>query len=133
MVASMVPSIISVRPPGARPTSRPPAARQVVVWAVRLGGHLVSRMHREGRDKRFDGVKSVPHLFFFYWFMQVRPPAPPTGPPRRAPAGLAPCVPPRAPRARASAQPLVGADAAATLSNRAGLIPWSWSRACGRG
>jgi hypothetical protein len=55
----------------------PPSAitlmEQVFVWALRLGAHLVSRMHREGRDKRFDKVKGSPGVFFFYWFMQARP------------------------------------------------------------
>ena len=45
---------------------------QVLVWATRLGAHLVSRMHREGRDKRFDKAKQLPGLFFVYWFMQAR-------------------------------------------------------------
>ena len=64
------------------------------MWAARLGAHLVSRMHREGRDKRFDKAKGSPGLFFVYWFMQARPDQPSLNPPPPNQAAPSPPPPP---------------------------------------
>lgn len=42
----------------------------VVVWALRLGSHLVRRIRREGRDARFDAIKSSPVRFLNAWSLQ---------------------------------------------------------------
>lgn len=42
----------------------------VVVWALRLGSFLTRRILMDGKDKRFDKVKTVPKRFFFYWMIQ---------------------------------------------------------------
>jgi steroid 5-alpha reductase family enzyme len=43
----------------------------VGVWAVRLGSYLVHRIHKAGKDSRFDEVKHQPGTFLFFWVMQV--------------------------------------------------------------
>lgn len=42
----------------------------VVVWALRLGSYLVRRIRREGRDARFDAIKSSPVRFLNAWSLQ---------------------------------------------------------------
>ncbi len=42
----------------------------VVAWAVRLGAFLVTRVHKDGGDARFDGIKEDPKTFGIYWFVQ---------------------------------------------------------------
>ena len=42
----------------------------VVVWAVRLGTFLFRRVSREGKDERFDQVKTNPLWFFSAWTLQ---------------------------------------------------------------
>ena len=44
-------------------------ALAVSAWAVRLGGFLVARAHREG-DGRFDAIKRSPPRFFVAWTLQ---------------------------------------------------------------
>ncbi len=44
----------------------------VGVWTLRLGSYLVARIHKQGKDSRFDEVKHQPGTFFVYWSMQVR-------------------------------------------------------------
>jgi len=43
----------------------------VGLWTLRLGSYLVARIHRTGKDSRFDEVKHQPGMFFVYWSMQV--------------------------------------------------------------
>lgn len=55
---------------------RLPSTRQkvnsgmVMIWAIRLGTFLFSRVLREGKDSRFDVVKNKPGLFWIYWTIQ---------------------------------------------------------------
>mmetsp|Transcript_58546 Transcript_58546/g.137545 ORF Transcript_58546/g.137545 Transcript_58546/m.137545 type:complete len:303 (+) Transcript_58546:176-1084(+) len=42
----------------------------VAAWALRLGTFLVYRIHKAGRDKRFDAAKQNLVLFFVYWNLQ---------------------------------------------------------------
>jgi len=39
-------------------------------WAARLGVHLVRRIARDGRDKRFDRVREKPFAFLLFWLVQ---------------------------------------------------------------
>eukprot|EP00983_Pelagomonas_calceolata_P087561 1156980-Pelagomonas_calceolata.AAC.7 len=43
----------------------------VGLWTLRLGSYLVARIHKQGKDSRFDEVKHQPGMFFVYWTMQV--------------------------------------------------------------
>ncbi|KAJ9526481.1 hypothetical protein QJQ45_009957 [Haematococcus lacustris] len=43
----------------------------VGLWAGRLGSYLVARVHKVGKDSRFDEVKHQPAMFLFYWTMQA--------------------------------------------------------------
>jgi steroid 5-alpha reductase family enzyme len=45
-------------------------AAMVIVWAVRLGSFLVARIHRKGRDDRFDAIKQSFPRFLLAWTMQ---------------------------------------------------------------
>ena len=55
----------------------PPHPLQVLVscmaglWAVRLGSYLVHRIHKAGKDSRFDEVKHQPLNFLVYWLLQA--------------------------------------------------------------
>ena len=42
------------------------------LWAVRLGSYLVNRIHKAGKDSRFDEVKHQPLNFLVYWLLQAR-------------------------------------------------------------
>jgi len=42
----------------------------VAVWAVRLGSFLFARIHREGRDARFDEIKMSFPRFLMAWTLQ---------------------------------------------------------------
>jgi steroid 5-alpha reductase family enzyme len=42
----------------------------VVAWAVRLGSFLFRRIRRDGRDGRFDRIKTDPLRFFMTWSLQ---------------------------------------------------------------
>lgn len=46
-------------------------ASMVVVWAVRLGSFLFSRIQRDGKDDRFDEIKNSPLRFFLTWTLQA--------------------------------------------------------------
>jgi steroid 5-alpha reductase family enzyme len=46
------------------------AAGAVVVWAVRLGSFLVMRIHRDGKDGRFDEIKQSSPRFLVAWTLQ---------------------------------------------------------------
>ncbi len=46
------------------------AAALVVVWALRLGSFLFGRIRREGRDGRFDQIKTNPVRFLMAWTVQ---------------------------------------------------------------
>jgi steroid 5-alpha reductase family enzyme len=45
-------------------------AALVIVWASRLGSFLLRRIHREGKDARFDGIKPSASRFFTAWTLQ---------------------------------------------------------------
>jgi steroid 5-alpha reductase family enzyme len=42
----------------------------VSVWAIRLGSFLYRRVRRDGRDGRFDTIKTNPLRFFMTWTLQ---------------------------------------------------------------
>lgn len=46
------------------------AAAMVIVWALRLGTFLFRRIRRDGRDGRFDTIKTDPLRFFMTWTLQ---------------------------------------------------------------
>ena len=45
-------------------------AAMVAVWASRLGSFLFRRVRRDGRDGRFDKIKTNPLRFFMTWTLQ---------------------------------------------------------------
>lgn len=45
-------------------------AVMVAVWAARLGSFLFRRVRRDGRDGRFDRIKTDPLRFFMTWTLQ---------------------------------------------------------------
>jgi steroid 5-alpha reductase family enzyme len=45
-------------------------ASLVVLWAVRLGGFLFTRIRRAGRDDRFDGIRESFSRFLLAWTLQ---------------------------------------------------------------
>ena len=45
-------------------------AAMVGVWALRLGSFLFRRVRRDGRDGRFDRIKTDPLRFFMTWTLQ---------------------------------------------------------------
>ena len=45
-------------------------AAMVAVWALRLGTFLFRRVKRDGRDGRFDRIKTDPLRFFMTWTLQ---------------------------------------------------------------
>ena len=47
------------------------AAAQVCTWAVRLGSFLLGRVMRDGKDSRFDKVKTRPARFLVFWAVQA--------------------------------------------------------------
>jgi len=42
-----------------------------LVWATRLGSFLLQRILKDGRDSRFDKVRTKPGLFLSYWVLQA--------------------------------------------------------------
>merc|ERR1712070_978880 len=42
----------------------------VITWATRLGSFLFKRVLKDGKDRRFDKVKTKPSTFFIYWMIQ---------------------------------------------------------------
>ena len=42
----------------------------IAIWAIRLGGYLLNRIHKMGRDKRFDEMRSKFWSFFGFWLLQ---------------------------------------------------------------
>jgi steroid 5-alpha reductase family enzyme len=42
----------------------------VAVWALRLGSFLFRRVRRDGRDRRFEKIKTDPLRFFMTWTLQ---------------------------------------------------------------
>ena len=42
----------------------------IVLWGVRLGGYLLYRIMKIGRDKRFDEIRENPISFLGFWIMQ---------------------------------------------------------------
>jgi len=47
------------------------ACAAVAAWAVRLGWFLVSRIRRDGKDGRFDALKTDPARFLVPWSLQA--------------------------------------------------------------
>jgi steroid 5-alpha reductase family enzyme len=45
-------------------------AAMVAIWATRLGSFLFRRIRRDGRDGRFDEIKTNPLRFFMTWTLQ---------------------------------------------------------------
>ena len=45
-------------------------ATMVLIWALRLGSFLFRRVRRDGRDGRFDRIKTDPLRFFMTWTLQ---------------------------------------------------------------
>lgn len=45
-------------------------AAMVVVWAVRLGSFLFTRISKDGKDSRFDKIKTNPLRFLMTWTLQ---------------------------------------------------------------
>jgi steroid 5-alpha reductase family enzyme len=43
----------------------------VLLWALRLGGYLLLRVLRTGRDERFDGIREHPFKFAGFWTLQA--------------------------------------------------------------
>ena len=56
--------------------SEPPSAREwivsalVVIWSLRLSSFLFLRIHRTGKDGRFDSLKTSPARFIIPWTLQ---------------------------------------------------------------
>ncbi len=46
-------------------------ALMVLTWALRLGSFLFRRVKRDGRDGRFDRIKTNPLRFFMTWTLQA--------------------------------------------------------------
>jgi len=42
----------------------------IIAWSLRLGGYLLVRILRTGRDARFDGIREKPLRFAAFWFFQ---------------------------------------------------------------
>ncbi|KAA0185819.1 hypothetical protein HAZT_HAZT008884, partial [Hyalella azteca] len=42
----------------------------ILIWAVRLGLYLFSRILADGKDRRFDKIRDDPVRFFFAWTIQ---------------------------------------------------------------
>jgi len=42
-----------------------------LIWATRLGSFLLQRILKDGRDSRFDRVRSKPVIFLTYWIIQA--------------------------------------------------------------
>ena len=42
----------------------------VLIWAIRLGSYLFKRIHRIGRDERFDKIRVKFTSFLTFWIMQ---------------------------------------------------------------
>lgn len=45
-------------------------SNMVMAWAIRLGSFLFVRILKDGKDKRFDGVRDNPRRLFMYWNIQ---------------------------------------------------------------
>jgi len=43
----------------------------VLLWALRLGSFLMKRVHKLGRDDRFDNIRPYPLKFLGFWIMQA--------------------------------------------------------------
>ena len=42
----------------------------VTIWSIRLGSYLFRRVHKMGRDKRFDAMRSSALSFLGFWLIQ---------------------------------------------------------------
>lgn len=42
----------------------------IIIWAIRLGGYLASRIQRIGVDHRFDDMRPVWHRYIKFWILQ---------------------------------------------------------------
>ena len=45
-------------------------AGAVIIWAIRLGSFLFMRIHKDGKDKRFDSIKTSYSQFLMTWTLQ---------------------------------------------------------------
>ena len=45
-------------------------AGAVIIWAIRLGSFLFMRIHKDGKDKRFDSIKTSYSRFLMTWTLQ---------------------------------------------------------------
>jgi len=43
----------------------------ILLWAIRLGSFLMSRVHRLGREDRFDNIRPYPIKFLGFWTVQA--------------------------------------------------------------
>jgi len=62
--------LLSLRRGGANARQRVNSA-MVITWASRLGSFLLWRILKDGRDRRFDGVRNRPRAFAVYWAIQA--------------------------------------------------------------
>ncbi|MFT7588642.1 MAG: steroid 5-alpha reductase family enzyme [Limisphaerales bacterium] len=46
-------------------------AGMVFIWAFRLGSYLFTRIHKIGKDDRFDDMRPSPIRLFGFWFIQI--------------------------------------------------------------
>lgn len=46
------------------------AAGMIAVWALRLGGYLLIRILKQGKDRRFNGIRENPVTFLRFWVLQ---------------------------------------------------------------
>jgi steroid 5-alpha reductase family enzyme len=56
---------------GAREPVQIAASLLVLIWSVRLGGYLLTRILRIKVDHRFDGMRDVPLRFARFWLLQA--------------------------------------------------------------
>ncbi len=43
----------------------------ILIWAIRLGTFLMTRVHKLGRDDRFNNIRPYPIKFLAFWTMQA--------------------------------------------------------------
>lgn len=46
-------------------------AAAIVLWAIRLGGYLFWRVHKVGKDDRFDEMRPIWHSYIKFWILQT--------------------------------------------------------------
>ncbi|MCH6257242.1 DUF1295 domain-containing protein [Puniceicoccaceae bacterium K14] len=63
-------SILSISVSGNFELRRITLFLMVMIWATRLGTYLFQRMHKAGKDRRFDALKKSPVRFLCAWTLQ---------------------------------------------------------------